>query len=122
MVEKRIVFNATTGETTIEEVEVQEIVEEIIPPQPTIEERVNSVEEVNNTQDSVIDTILLANDEMFTMLEPILEAISQQKLEKGVSRMVDMYVCMVQRELKTVEQVPVRYREEVRRILTELEK
>lgn len=41
MIEKRIVFNATTGETTIEEVEVEEILEhEKLLPEPTIEERV----------------------------------------------------------------------------------
>ena len=36
--------------------------------------------------------------------------------------MVDMYVAMVQRRLKTIEKVPVRYREEVTEILAKLEK
>ena len=31
--------------------------------------------------------------------------------------MVELYVVMVQRGLKTLEQVPARYREEVRRLL-----
>ena len=131
MIEKRIVFNATTGETTIEEVEVEEILEhEKLLPEPTIEERVELLEdenkkikEVNNTQDILIDTTMMATDEVFMMLEPILEMIPQtMSLERSVSKMVDMYVAMVQRGLKTIEQVPVRYREEVSRILTELEK
>lgn len=131
MIEKRIVFNATTGETTIEEVEVEEILEhEKLLPEPTIEERVELLEdenkkikEVNNTQDILIDTTMMATDEVYTMLEPILEMIPQtMSLERSVSKMVDMYVAMVQRGLKTIEQVPVRYREEVSRILTELEK
>ena len=131
MIEKRIVFNATTGETTIEEVEVEEILEhEKLLPEPTIEERVELLEdenkkikEVNNTQDILIDTTMMATDEVYTMLEPILEMIPQtMSLERSVSKMVDMYVAMVQRGLKTIEKVPVRYREEVTEILAKLGK
>ena len=131
MIEKRIVFNATTGETTIEEVEVEEILEhEKLLLEPTIEERVELLEdenkkikEVNNTQDILIDTTMMATDEVFMMLEPILEMIPQtMSLERSVSKMVDMYVAMVQRGLKTIEQVPARYREEVTEILAKLEK
>ncbi|MDU2266943.1 MAG: hypothetical protein E7E07_11295, partial [Clostridium celatum] len=112
MIEKRIVFNATTGETTIEEVEVEEILEhEKLLLEPTIEERVELLEdenkkikEVNNTQDILIDTTMMATDEVFMMLEPILEMIPQtMSLERSVSKMVDMYVAMVQRGLKTIE-------------------
>ncbi len=131
MIEKRIVFNATTGETTIEEVEVEEILEhEKLLPEPTIEERVELLEdenkkikENNTTQDILIDTTMMATDEVYTMLEPILEMIPQtMSLERSVSKMVDMYVAMVQRGLKTIEQVPARYREEVTEILAKLEK
>lgn len=131
MIEKRIVFNATTGETTIEEVEVEEILEhEKLLLEPTIEERVELLEdenkkikEVNNTQDILIDTTMMATDEVFMMLEPILEMIPQtMSLERSVSKMVDMYVAMVQRGLKTIEKVPVRYREEVTEILAKLGK
>lgn len=131
MIEKRIVFNATTGETTIEEVEVEEILEhEKLLPEPTIEERVELLEdenkkikENNTTQDILIDTTMMATDEVYTMLEPILEMIPQtMSLERSVSKMVDMYVAMVQRRLKTIEKVPVRYREEVTEILAKLEK
>ena len=135
MIEKRIVFNATTGETTIEEVEVEEILEhEKLLPEPTIEERVELLEdenkkikEVNNTQDILIDTTMMATDEVYTMLEPILEMMPMTmsidgEMKGGSSKMVDMYVAMVQRGLKTIEQVPARYREEVREILAKLEK
>ena len=36
--------------------------------------------------------------------------------------MVDMYVAMIIRGLKTIDEVPLRYREEVRMILEQLEK
>ena len=85
------------------------------------------IKEVNNTQDILIDTTMMATDEVYTMLEPILEMMPMTmsidgEMKGGSSKMVDMYVAMVQRGLKTIEQVPMRYREEVRRILTELEK
>ena len=35
--------------------------------------------------------------------------------------MVELYVVMVQRGLKTLEQVPARYREQVRQILEKVE-
>ena len=41
---------------------------------------------------------------------------------KEVSKMVELYVVMVQRGLKTIEEVPARYREEVRAILEAVEK
>lgn len=82
-----------------------------------------ALKETNDTQDVLINTTMLATDEMFTMLEPLLSEVAQVlSLERSVSKMVDMYVAMVQRGLKTIEQVPARYREEVRELLAQLEK
>lgn len=131
MLINKIIYDVSTGEKRIEQVEVPETPQE--PPikvEPTLEEKIELLEdenkkikEVNNTQDILIDTTMMATDEVYTMLEPILEMIPQtMSLERSVSKMVDMYVAMVQRGLKTIEQVPMRYREEVRRILSELEK
>ena len=130
MKEQIIIYNATTGEKEIVEVYVEEIEEIIVENKLTIEERIHVLEyenkntkEINENQDKLIDTTMLATDEIFTMIEPILELVPQIiSLERSTSKMVDMYVCMIQRGLKTIEQVPTRYREEVRRILTELEK
>ena len=78
---------------------------------------------VNETQDVLINTTMLATDEMYMMLEPLLSEVAQTlSLEREVSKMVDLYVAMVMRGLKTIEQVPARYREEVREILAQLEK
>ena len=95
------------------------------PPvqEPTLEEKVqlqedkiNILKEENEKQDELIDTTLLATDEMYMMLEPLLA--SQVNLtSEYISRMAAMYVAMVQRGLKTIDEVPVRYREEVRAII-----
>ena len=120
---KRIEFDFQSKEYKIVEEEYEEPEEIIEEVKKTVEEKMEELKEVNNIQDILIDTTMLATDEIFTMIEPILEIVSQNiSLEKGVSKMVDMYVCMIQRGLKTIEQIPIRYREEVRRILEELEK
>lgn len=73
-------------------------------------------------QDLTIDTMLLATDELYTMVEPLLASIPQSINVRGVSKMVDLYVVMVMRGLKTIEEVPARYRQQVKDILNELEK
>lgn len=107
----------------IYEVKQKEVEDSIFDKINNLTEKLVKIEEVNNTQDTLIDITMLATDEIYTMIEPILDLVPQNlSLERGVSKMVDMYVCMVQRGLKTIEQIPIRYREEVRRILEELEK
>ena len=135
MLGEEIIYDVSTGEKRIEQVEVPETPQE--PPikvEPTLEEKIELLEdenkkikEVNNTQDILIDTTMMATDEVYTMLEPILEMMPMTMsidgdMKGGSSKMVDMYVAMVQRGLKTIEQVPARYREEVREILAKLEK
>ncbi len=130
MLINKIIYNASTGQTRIEQVEVPDINEYIPQHEPTLEEKIELIEdenkkikEVNNTQDILIDTTMMATDEVYTMLEPILETIPQtMSLERSVSKMVDLYVAMVMRSLKTIEQVPARYREQVKEILAQLEK
>ena len=82
--------------------------------------KVAEIDQENLIQNELIDISLLATDEMFMMLEPLLESIMIN--ERGLNKMVEMYVAMVMRGLKTVDEVPLRYREDVRRILEELEK
>ena len=82
--------------------------------------KITEIDQENLIQNELIDISLLATDEMFMMLEPLLEAV--QIDERGMSKMVDMYVAMIMRGLKTIDEVPLRYREEVRLILEQLEK
>lgn len=82
-------------------------------------EQITTLEEENETQDELIDITLMATDEMFMMLEPLLAEV--YATQGGDSKMVDMYVAMVQRGLKTIDQVPARYREQVKEILIQLE-
>lgn len=99
---------------------------ELVDKPLTIEEQnaksIENIQQVNSGQDDLIDIALLATDEMYMMIEPLLAQQPQFVNGKGVSKMVDMYVAMVIRGLKTIEEVPVRYREQVKEILAKLEK
>lgn len=81
---------------------------------------INKIKNVDKTQDELIDISLCATDEMFMMLEPLLNQVTIN--ERMISKMVDLYVAMVQRGLKKLEEVPERYREQVKEILDKLEK
>ena len=81
------------------------------------------LQETNDNQDDLINISLCATDEMYMMIEPLLEVVPQTlNNERMISKMVDMYVAMVIRGLKTIDEVPVRYRKEVQTILDKLEK
>ena len=76
-------------------------------------------------QNETLDTTMLALDEMFVLFEPILmTTMSVLSVNKREARnpMVELYVVMIQRGLKTIDQVPARYREEVKAILDAIEK
>ena len=90
-----------------------------------LEERLSNVETIQ-------DITMMALDEMYNMLEPVLDMMpttvsvmssrSKTVIQEEVRvPMVELYVVMVQRGLKTIDQVPERYREQVRKILDMVE-
>lgn len=93
----------------------------LIEQAETLEQQLLVANETNDYQDSLIDVSLLATDELYTLIEPLLPEFSTLNT-KGGNAMVDAYVAMVIKGLKTIDQVPSRYREEVKRVLAELEK
>lgn len=99
-----------------------ELVCDYIKIPPTTDEKIIDIEKANVNQDKLIDVSLLATDEIYTMIEPLLNVTPQKINLRGGSKMVDMYVAMVQRGLKTIDEVPARYREQVKEILAKLEK
>lgn len=90
-----------------------------------VKQSIEEIKSVNSIQDEIIDMTMLALDEMFELFEPMLSlSISSMSLNnKEVNNpMVELYVVMIQRGLKTIDQVPARYREEVKAILDAVEK
>lgn len=109
--EKYVVYDFITKETSVEEIEVEKELfgESNIAPY-TLEERVDRIEALNSEQDNLIETVALAVDRVLAMLEP-LQTKNTVSVEEET--FVSMYVAMVQRGLKKVEEVPTRYKEEV---------
>lgn len=114
--------------------EIKKPTDLIIPEQTEIEklqDEVTQLTEQNMMQDELINVTMMATDEVFTLLEPLLnpnpKPLSIQSTfriaRKEVKQpMVDLYVAMVIRGLKDIEDVPARYREQVKEILAALEK
>ena len=89
----------------------------------TENERLCEIEKINNVQDELIDVSLFAIDEMFCIIEPLLSNVMKVEFNiKGVNKMIDMYVAMIIRGLKTIDEIPLRYRDEVENVLKSLEK
>ena len=87
--------------------------------------KIQNIDNENTVQNEVLDMTMLALDEMFVLFEPILmTTMSVLSVNEREVRnpMVELYVVMIQRGLKTIDQVPARYREEVKAILDAVEK
>ena len=84
-----------------------------------IKEENEGIKETNEIQDDMIDTTMMATDEIFNMIEEMLPEAA--KLIEGGSKMIDLYVAMIQRGLKTIDQIPTRYRAKVQEIIDALE-
>ncbi|MGL4523373.1 MAG: CD1375 family protein, partial [Bacilli bacterium] len=107
-----------TLSTTARELKLENL--SLIEQAELLEQQLITANETNDYQDSLIDVSLLATDELYTLIEPLLPELFSNT--KGGNAMVDAYVAMVIKGLKTIEEVPSRYREEVKRVLAELEK
>ena len=65
-----------------------------------------------------IDLLLYSIDEMYTSVEPLLAMVPMTiETENKVSKFVNFYVLMIKKDLKTIEEIPERFREEVRKLI-----
>ena len=82
------------------------------------------VVELDNLKESnnqTIDTILMAVDEIYTSIEPLLMMIPMPIPEDNeipiISNLVPFYVEMVERGLKTKEEIPEKFKDKVIELL-----
>lgn len=64
------------------------------------------LKEENKKQDELIDITLMATDQMYCLLEPLLASMYVE--DEAVNPLVSMYAAMVQRGLKTISHIPER--------------
>ena len=92
----------------------------------------SAIVDSDEKHETLTDVLLCAIDDAYSQIEPLLtvseelcimgEFESKSRINAlGGDSMVELYVVMIQRGLKTIEQVPARYRERVQALLTDVE-
>lgn len=85
----------------------------------------NNLNTSQETQDNDITDLMLATAEICEMVlssqQTSTMSLKNIKLNEGGSSMAAIYVGLIERGLKTIDQVPVKYREEVRKMCESLE-
>ena len=92
----------------------------------------SAIVDSDEKHETLTDVLLCAIDDLFSQVDPLLtvseelcimgEFESKSRINAlGGDSMVELYVVMIQRGLKTIEQVPARYREQVQALLTAVE-
>lgn len=74
------------------------------------------LKEENKKQDELIDITMMATDEMYCLLEPLLANVLLSD-STTIEPLLNMYISMVKRKLKTKEQIPIKYRKQVEEAL-----
>ena len=80
----------------------------------------NTFKLYSEQSDMTIDLLLLTIDELYNSIEPMLAMvpmIMNDELENKISNLVSFYVLMVKKGLKNIDEVPERFREQVRNII-----
>lgn len=92
----------------------------------------SAIVDSDEKHETLTDVLLCAIDDLYSQIDPLLtvseelcimgEFESKSRINAlGGDSMVELYVVMIQRGLKTIEQVPARYREQVQALLTAVE-
>ncbi|EQF27369.1 hypothetical protein QEW_0670 [Clostridioides difficile CD160] len=86
----------------------------------------NIIDTSQITQNNDITDLMLATAEICEMVldsqsKPSTMSLKNIKLNEGGNSMAAIYVGLIERGLKTIDQVPVKYREEVRKMCEALE-
>ena len=92
----------------------------------------SAIVDSDEKHETLTDVLLCAIDDLYSQVDPLLtvseelcimgEFESKSRINAlGGDSMVELYAVMIQRGLKTIEQVPARYREQVQALLTAVE-
>lgn len=85
-----------------------------------MDELKTSFEETIKQNELTINLLLFSIDELYMSVEPLLAMVPMtldENYDVNISKLAYFYALMIQRDLKTIDDIPVRFREEVERIL-----
>jgi hypothetical protein len=82
----------------------------------SIVEKMNNLDKENVMQHEAIDTTMLVLDEVFNCIDS--ESIAVMSVDdESVNPIVNFYAIMIQKELKNINNVPAKYKEQIAKIL-----
>ena len=76
-----------------------------------------NIEKSNSQNENDINTIMMVVDGMFNMFEPMLAmmpAVMSVDNNQQYQPFIDFYVCIVKKGLKSIDDIPDRFKEDVR--------
>lgn len=83
-----------------------------------LKESMSIINEQNNT---MIDLLLLTIDELYVSIEPFLAAMPMtmnlNDIPEDSSRFIALYALMINRNLKNINDIPERFKEDVKKLL-----
>ena len=85
-----------------------------------MDELKKTFDEVIKQNETTIDLLLFSIDELYMSVEPLLAMVPATldiNYDDKISKLAYFYALMINRDLKTIDDIPVRFREEVERIL-----
>lgn len=82
-------------------------------------DKINDLDESNIVQYDIMDTTMLVLDEIFNYIEPMIPEVMSIDNDENETKdpLINFYVIMIQRELKTLDDIPLKYKEQVIKIL-----
>lgn len=79
---------------------------------------IDKLKSIIEQNELTIDLLLYSIDEIYTSVEPLLAMVPMIiDGDNKISKLVNFYVLMIKRDLKTIEEIPERFREEVNKLL-----
>lgn len=81
---------------------------------------VSEITKIKNEQietQEMLDILFTAADEMFSMIDAMMGFVMTLNEEDGLSPMGRFYAAMIERNLKTIDDIPVKYKKEVSEFL-----
>ena len=104
----RAVYDCQTGLMKLEEINIVDEFNPIAEVEQTLSDgvRIEHLENESRRQEELLNMLMLAADEMFSLIEPLISIALLSDEETCGSRIVEMYIAMIERNLKTLEDVP----------------
>lgn len=85
-----------------------------------MDELKKSFKEINEQNDFTIDLLLFTIDELYISMEPLLSMVPcaiDVNSDNIISNFVKFYTLMIKRNLKDINEVPEKFRDEIRKLL-----